>query len=223
MKKIYVAIFLLWLSIVVVIPIQAQEMQRTITVNSTLYKDLAELKYPVISGMEEDKVKKKINTIFKQYIESSYEEWKENKKQAEEHDFRSDYQTDYEVKYNTYPKLSVLTSNYIYSGGAHGNTTVESFNFDLEKGKRIYLTSILTEEEQLKAVQHYVWEYAIERPDVFYPDLKKEDIQLSDNTAFYFTDNGITLVFQQYEIAPYVSGNQEITIPQEIYNEKILK
>ncbi|MGP4041139.1 DUF3298 and DUF4163 domain-containing protein [Gracilibacillus sp. D59] len=190
---------------------------QTALVTDELYKDMEALKYPQVSEMEKPEMEDKINKTFQKYIKESYKELKENEKQAEKYDFQAEYQTDYEVKYNKSPKLSILTSNYIFSGGAHGNTTVESFNFDVDKGKRVYLTNILTEKEQIEAVRDYVWEYATDRPDIFYPDLKKEDIKLTKDTAFYFTDDGITLVFQQYEIAPYVAGNQEIHIPAEVY------
>lgn len=106
----------------------------------------------------------------------------------------------------------------MYTGGAHGNTVIKSFNYNTDDGSRLYLTDILVDEDQIKSVQNYVWEYAIERPEIFYPDLKKEDVVLSKDTAFYFNDSGITLVFQQYEIAPYVSGNPEIIIAESLYN-----
>ncbi|SFL36238.1 Protein of unknown function [Gracilibacillus orientalis] len=190
---------------------------QTALVTDELYKDMEALKYPLVSEVEKPEMEDKINKTFQKYIKESYKELKENEKQGEKHDFHTEYQTDYEVKFNQSSKLSILTSNYIFSGGAHGNTIVESFNYDIEKGKRVYLTNILTKEAQIEAVSDYVWEYATERPDVFYPDLKKEDIKLTKDTAFYFTDDGITLVFQQYEIAPYVAGNQEIHIPAEVY------
>ncbi|WP_208590207.1 DUF3298 and DUF4163 domain-containing protein [Gracilibacillus suaedae] len=192
---------------------------QTALVTDEIYKDIESLKYPQVSETEKPGMEDKINKAFQKYIKESYKELKENEQQAEKYDFHAEYQTDYEVKYNQSPKLSILTSNYIYSGGAHGNTTVESFNFDIDKGKRVYLTNILTEKEQIEAVSDYVWEYATERPDIFYPDLKKEDIKLTKDTAFYFTDDGITLVFQQYEIAPYVAGNQEIHVPAEVYEK----
>ncbi|UOQ46955.1 DUF3298 and DUF4163 domain-containing protein [Gracilibacillus caseinilyticus] len=195
---------------------------QTATVSDELYEEMAALKYPKVSEVANVKMEHKINKIFQNYITASYNELKENEEEAAQHDFPGEYQTDYEVKYNQSPLLSILTSNYMFSGGAHGNTVVESFNFDVSKEKRVFLTDILTKEEQVKAVRDFVWEYAIERPDIFYPDLEKGDIKLSNETAFYFTDDGITLVFQQYEIAPYVSGNQEIAIPKKVY-EKVLK
>ncbi|MFC4403276.1 DUF3298 and DUF4163 domain-containing protein [Gracilibacillus xinjiangensis] len=199
--------------------VAAEAAKQTATVTEHLYKDKENLKYPQVSNVDNEKMEEKINRDFDKYIKEAYKAYKENLKQAEKYGFEGEYLTTYEVKYNKNPRLSIITSDYMFSGGAHGNTVVQSFNYDIEAGKRVYLTDILTTEEQLKKVQNYVWEYAIERPDIFYPDLKKEDIQLTKDTAFYFTDEGIVLVFQQYEIAPYVSGNQEIAIPKEVYEK----
>ncbi|WP_066187150.1 MULTISPECIES: DUF3298 and DUF4163 domain-containing protein [Gracilibacillus] len=193
---------------------------QTALVTDQLFKDKVELKYPQVSEMDNQSFEGKINGIFEQYIKQSYKEMRNNEKEAEQYDFHAEYQTDYQVKYNQASLLSILTSNYMFSGGAHGNTVVQSFNFDEKAKKRVYVTDILNNEEKIEAVRDYVWEYAIARPDVFYPDLKREDIPLTQDTAFYFGDDGITLVFQQYAIAPYVSGNQEIFISKEVYEGK---
>ncbi|GAE94268.1 hypothetical protein JCM21714_3408 [Gracilibacillus boraciitolerans JCM 21714] len=218
MKKMRTFIVFVCVYFTVASTVYAAESQ-TALVTDELYKDMEQLKYPKVSEVNNREMEVTINKNFHEYIKASYQELKENKKQANQHGFQADYQTAYEVKYNTTPRLSILTSNYIFSGGAHGNTIVQSLNYDIEAEKRVYLTDILTTEKQIKAVRDYVWEYAIERPDIFYPDLKKEDIKLTKDTAFYFVDDGIILVFQQYEIAPYVSGNQEIHIPAEVYEK----
>lgn len=192
--------------------------EQKVVVEEHFYEEQSKLKYPQVKKLASKKAEEKINKDFTAYIQKSAEEWEEIRKDAEENNYKSDYQTDFKVKFNQSPYLSILTSNYMYTGGAHGNTVVESFNYNTTDGSRIYLTDILTTEDQLKEVQNYVWEYAIERPEIFYPDLKKEDVILTKDTAFYFNESGITLVFQQYEIAPYVSGNQEIVIPEELYN-----
>ncbi len=218
MKKLSILIIIFCMFAGVTLTVTANENQ-TALVTDELYKDMEQLPFPLVSEVDNKDMEEKINKDFHNYIKESYKELKENEKQAEKYGFKGDYQTEYKVKYNTVPRLSILTSNYIFSVGAHGNTVVQSFNYDIEEEERVYLTDILTTEEQAKAVQNYVWEYAIERPEIFYPDLKKEDIQLTKDTAFYFTDDGITLVFQQYEIAPYVSGNQEINIPSTVYDK----
>lgn len=189
-----------------------------VIVSEHLYKDQSKLKYPQVDRLSSKKAKEKINKVFQAYIEKSAEEWEDIQKDAEKNNDKADYQTGFEVKYNQAPYLSIITSNYMYTGGAHGNTVIKSFNYNTDDGSRLYLTDILVDDDQIKSVQNYVWEYAIERPEIFYPDLKKEDVVLSKDTAFYFNDSGITLVFQQYEIAPYVSGNPEIIIAESLYN-----
>lgn len=197
--------------------IQAQPTKNVI-VETEYYDDIEELKYPQVKQAGTPKVTRMINKDFRSYIEKAAEARKENIEAGNKYDYDPDFQTDLEVKYNSDHLLSILMSSYIFTGGAHGSTAVESFNYDLQAKKRIFLTDILQTPNQLKKVQHYVFTYAKARPEIFYPDLKAEDVQLNEKTAFFFTDDGIALVFQQYDIAPYVSGNQVIKIPRKIYS-----
>jgi hypothetical protein len=158
-----------------------------------------------------------INNDFTNYIKKSYKAYKDNLEAAKKYGYEPQYQSDFDVKYNKNNKLSILTSDYIFTGGAHGNTVVQSFNYDLLKKKRVKLDDILTNQQKFAKVTDYVYQYAKSRPNIFYPDLKKEDVKINKNTAFFFTDDGIALVFQQYDIAPYVSGNQVIVIPSSVY------
>ena len=217
-RKIIFGICFIFMFVMIGSLVAKEQTVDPVIVTEHFYKENAKLKYPQVDRLSSQKVKEKLNKGFQTYIEKSAKEWADIQKDAEEHNYTADYQTDFEVRYNQAPFLSIVTSNYKYTGGAHGNTIVESFNYHIENGKRIYLTDILVDEEQIKSVQNFVWEYAIERPEIFYPDLKKEDVLLTKDTAFYFNDTGITLLFQQYEIAPYASGNQEIVVPEALYD-----
>ncbi|SDC45157.1 Protein of unknown function [Terribacillus halophilus] len=217
MKKVMIMLVFVLVFSVFIQPVQALPTKNVI-VETEYYNDIDELKYPQVRHAGTPKVTRMINDDFKAYIEKAAEARQENIEAGKKYDYAPDYQTDFEVKYNSDHLLSILMSSYIFTGGAHGSTAVESFNYDLKDKKRIYLTDILQTPSQLKKVQHYVFTYAKARPEIFYPDLKKEDIHLNENTAFFFTDDGIALVFQQYDIAPYVSGNQVIKIPEKIYN-----
>ncbi|MFP7477134.1 DUF3298 and DUF4163 domain-containing protein [Terribacillus saccharophilus] len=217
MKKAIILFVLVLAFSVLVHPVQAQP-KKNVIVETEYYDDVEELKYPQVKHAGTPKLTRRINKDFKAYIEKAAIARKENIEAGKKYNFDPDFQTDFEVKYNTDRKLSILTSSYIFTGGAHGSTAVESFNYDLKEKKRVYLTDILQTPSQLKKVQHYVFTYAKARPEIFYPDLKKEDIHLNENTAFFFTDEGIAIVFQQYDIAPYVSGNQVIKIPKKIYS-----
>lgn len=217
MKKALILIVLVLAFSALMQPVQAQP-KKNVIVETEYYDDIEELKYPQVKHAGTPKLTRMINKDFQAYIEKAAAARKENIEAGKKYKYDPDFQTDFEVKYNTDRKLSILMSSYIFTGGAHGSTAVESFNFDLKEKKRVYLTDILQTPSQLKKVQHYVFTYAKARPEIFYPDLKKEDIRLNENTAFFFTDEGIALVFQQYDIAPYVSGNQVIKIPKKIYS-----
>ncbi|ALC80641.1 MULTISPECIES: DUF3298 and DUF4163 domain-containing protein [Bacillus] len=191
--------------------------RENVIVDTKYYKDIKELKYPQVRIVGNPSFERKINNDFTNYIKKSYKAYKDNLEAAKKYGYEPQYQSDFDVKYNKNNKLSILTSDYIFTGGAHGNTVVQSFNYDLLKKKRVKLDDILTNQQKFAKVTDYVYQYAKARPNIFYPDLKKEDVKINKNTAFFFTDDGIALVFQQYDIAPYVSGNQVIVIPSSVY------
>ncbi|MFP7493153.1 DUF3298 and DUF4163 domain-containing protein [Terribacillus saccharophilus] len=217
MKKAMVVLVLLLAFSCCIEPAQAQPTKNVI-VESEYYDGVEELKYPQVKHAGTPKITRMINQDFRAYIEKAAAARKENIEAGKKYHFDPDFQTEFDVKYNNDRKLSILMSSYIFTGGAHGSTSVESFNYDLKARERVFLTDILKTPSQLQKVQHYVFTYAKARPEIFYPDLKKEDIHLNKETAFFFTEDGIALVFQQYDIAPYVSGNQVINIPRKIYS-----
>lgn len=143
---------------------------------------------------------KKINQELKAYIEQSYQEYLKNKKAGEQQGFKTEYRTSFSVKYNAAGKLSIQTLNYIYSGGAHGLTSVQSFNYDLKAQKRVTLDQILNTKTKVSKTRDYLYSYIKKHDELFFPDVKKEDITLNKDTMFYFTANGIAIVFGQYDL-----------------------
>ncbi|MNP60188.1 Anti-sigma-V factor RsiV [compost metagenome] len=45
---------------------------------------------------------------------------------------------------------------------------------------------------------------------------------ISDNQAFTFNDKEITIYFQQYEIAPYVTGIPTFNIPKSLLKDGLI-
>ncbi|SNZ02475.1 Protein of unknown function [Terribacillus aidingensis] len=217
MKKIIIG-FLFLCAFSVSAHLVGAEPVKNVIVETEYYDDIEELKFPQVKHAGTPKLTRKINKDFKDYIEKAAAMRKQNEEAGRKYGYKPDFQTEFEVKYNTDGKLSILMSSYIFTGGAHGSTVVESYNYDLMEKQRVYLTDILQTPGQQEKVKQYVYTYAKARPEIFYPDLKKEDIPLDEKTAFFYTDNGIALVFQQYDIAPYVSGNQVIKIPKKVYS-----
>ncbi|MGG1246065.1 DUF3298 and DUF4163 domain-containing protein [Bacillus spizizenii] len=190
---------------------------KTPTVSSHTYKKIKELKYPQVHHIGNAAFEKKINQELKAYIEQSYQEYLKNKKAGEQQGFKAEYQTSFSVKYNAAGKLSIQTLNDIYSGGAHGSTTVRTFNYDLKAKKRVTLNHILNTKAKVSKTKDYLYSYIKKHDTLFFPDVKKEDITLNQNTTFYFTENGIAIVFGQYELGPYAAGIRDVQVPSSIY------
>ncbi|MCY8520835.1 DUF3298 and DUF4163 domain-containing protein [Bacillus atrophaeus] len=187
------------------------------SVTSHTYKNIKELTYPQVKNTGNASFEKKINQEFKNYIQASHQEYVKNKKDGEKQGYKTEYQTAFEVKYNNAGKLSIQTENYIYSGGAHGLTAVQSFNYDLQAGKRVTLNGVLNSKAKMDKTKDYLYHYIKNHDTLFDPNVKKKDIILTKDTPFYFTTEGIAIVFQQYELGPYAAGIRDVRVPYSVF------
>ncbi|MBR0036550.1 MAG: DUF3298 domain-containing protein [Bacteroidales bacterium] len=123
------------------------------------------------------------------------------------------YEANYEgtivAKVNQFLSYQIIA--YFYTGGAHGSTICNYRVFDTAQNSVVQLGDIVSEN-----TRPYIAELMANKPS---PDfdgkslaqMKKEGyffedavLDLPDN--FFITEDGITFVFQQYEIAPYAMG-----------------
>lgn len=105
--------------------------------------------------------------------------------------------------------VSYLKYAYGYSGGAHGMDVLTCRTFDLKTGEQIFEEDLfkrgyedrLTEALRANLLSRY------EDQDMFF----ETDITPSDE--FYLTSEGITYIYQRYEIGPYAIGIIEVLVP----------
>ena len=125
----------------------------------------------------------------------------------------------YEIPYNQNSMISLYFDHYIYSGGAHGNTERRSETWDISNGQRISLFQYAKDPadyqaEILNNIQKQI-AHQIELGEGMYFDEYPQLIyQYFDPESFYLTPEGITIYYQQYEIAPYASGIPSFLISQ---------
>ena len=112
--------------------------------------------------------------------------------------------------------LSLLTMDYVYMGGAHGDYEYAGITFDSQSGRRLELEEVVTDTGRLA-------ELAAERLTEKYPDVgffeppadvlrkQAEDGSLTWTAGY----QGLTLCFSPYELAPYAYGMQSVTILYE--------
>ncbi len=114
--------------------------------------------------------------------------------------------------------ISVYTDKYVYSGGAHGNTTRTSQTWDVNTGKELSLDYFFPNNpEYIEDIQSNI--------------LHQISLQIENNQGYYFTDypvlvkntfcpsnfyltpTHIVVYFNEYDIAPYASGIVEFKLP----------
>lgn len=130
------------------------------------------------------------------------------------HEF-SGYAVPWEIKLNSrllYQDreiTSVFANTYSYTGGAHGLPLITNANFYNASGQRIFLNDVITDQDefkilllaQLKQQYEIPFEESLLQHGFYVSD---EDFPISDN--FGFSTDGIRIVYNPYEIAPYAKG-----------------
>ena len=181
------------------------------------------IQYPQISGLKDSKVQDSINAVLKQAADSAVAEGRSNAKDMAQ--WIADGYTggvtlcetyfDYEIKYNQNGLLSVVLSDYQYSGGAHGSTIQSSYTFDLTTGKDLSLADLMTPDSGYTAFINASIRKQIDsrvKTGGLY-EFTPGFTDIGEDPPYYVSDEGLVFYFQQYEYFPYAAGIQEFTIP----------
>lgn len=120
-----------------------------------------------------------------------------------------------EKVYRSGDLLSVLGQAYVDLGGAHPDWGYVSWNFDLAAGGFFTPVSLTNDPEALRGtiVDEVVSEiYSSEWYEGYYEDFE-EILRAKEDFAAFFDEGGMTVYFEEYEIAPHALGVPEFTIP----------
>ncbi len=123
---------------------------------------------------------------------------------------------DGEVVYESPDLICIAIHTYIDTGGAHGNGSITFFNFNPENGL------LFTDEDLIK--DSNLFKELVQKH--FIKHIDKDDDKSLDNYFFEddfqlpstlgFSDEGVIILYNTYQIAAYSEGITEFTIP---YNE----
>ena len=109
--------------------------------------------------------------------------------------------------------ITYILSVYTFTGGAHGNTAVATFTYD-RYDKLVTLDNVfdkpyLQKIAALSRTHFYntLGDYA--NPEMIDPGTEATTTNFS---SWYLTDDGITFIFGQYQVGPYVIGMPEFSI-----------
>lgn len=212
------ALLCIMITLLVVIPtvtIHPVDAANTITVKTKVYKYKGQPYVQLIGGNKE--ITATINKTLKIHAVHAAKYDTENKKTDQSYF----YLTDVSVKYNHDEKISIIYSDYLYTGGAHGMPESINYNFDLRTGKLLHLNSIITNKKQMNNLKTSLSQSLQAKYDagenVFQEAIS--DFNIDNTTTFYFYNKGIVIRFEPYEVAPYSEGTIDIKVPYTTINK----
>ena len=129
------------------------------------------------------------------------------------------------VKYQSENVLNIEINHYTFTGGAHGYQGLRSLLFDPNTGKSILNTQLFNDREAFKdlAEKKFRAKYKIPANKSINSTglmFEKEKFQLPQN--IFFTDNGLLLYYNSYEVASYADGTKELLLPYTEVNDYLL-
>lgn len=129
--------------------------------------------------------------------------------------------------------LSAVTTNYWYSGGAHGMSGFSAVNFDTQTGRKLAIEDVIADTnalpnvlatEMLEQYPHLattvqdMWSMSLE--DYLASYLTPEEVDdITPEFTWTLGYEGVTFYFGAYEIGSYADGNQVVVLTYNKYPE----
>jgi hypothetical protein len=156
-----------------------------------------ELYYPVIYGLKNSEVQRKINydiltAVQQLMIQQGFYE-----------NPLTTITGTFELKSNEKGVLSVTIENYAYSGGAHGLTILKGLTFDVKTGKKYSLNELFKPNSNYTTILSEEVKQQIKERDML---LLSEFKGISPQQDYYIADKALVLFFQLYDLTAYVFG-----------------
>jgi hypothetical protein len=184
-----------------------------------------DVQYPKFSGLSDQKMADAVNADIKASVDSAIAGFKNNLSVPPAPGLKNMLTVRYTIAYLTPHILSFeVSDSQIVAGGAHPNTDVETFTYDLRSGKRVRLADLFkSDADYLTALSNYVMPMLQNKLNAKPDDADALDwIQSGASPKgenyqnFLIGKEGLVIVFQQYQVAPYAAGVQRITVPYPI-------
>ncbi len=146
-------------------------------------------------------------------MKAEYENLNQEKELAQSWEISQDL----EVKLNQNGLFGLQSTHFSYTGGAHGNTFIDNQTYSLDKGTLLALDSLLKLDEKPAFIAFCESKFREEREiggqeslDAHGFWFEKDSFRISDN--YSYSKQGLELIYNSYEIAPYAYGTIKITL-----------
>ncbi len=154
------------------------------------------------------------NISVSEAISAFNKEYKAFKDDFQDSSQKWEVKVDGEVIYESPEVICLSLQSYIDTGGAHGNGKVTFLNFNPETGAILNQNDIINNTAEFKKIAEKAFKEQTKPKDsneTIEDFFFGEDFQLPSNIGF--TDAGLVLLYNNYEIASYAQGITEILLP----------
>lgn len=114
--------------------------------------------------------------------------------------------------------ISILFEDFAYLGGAHPGKYYLALNYDATTGEVLTLQDLFkTESDYLGLVSALSIADLQTRSDMMFEDFETSGAAPSEENykVWAITPQGLLIVFQEYQVAPYAAGAQTVLIPYD--------
>lgn len=186
------------------------------TINDSNNNYTIKIVYPVTRDAQ-------INDFFKNFAEDQITQFKKDIDWVNDPNIDSASKSSLSLDVNYKENKNKNADNYIfsigsYTGGAHGLEVTHTINFD-KNGIRLSVGDLFTNGmDGLKTIAPYVQgqlnKLAISDKD-WIAEGAAPSVQNYQN--FLVTEDGITFMFDPYQVAPYAAGAQQVDVPLSVF------
>ena len=160
----------------------------------------------------------KVNTIIKEYLDTSIN----NFKNITLDKTKTTYYLIINYKEYHYQNLiSYIFFSESFTGGAHPIHLIKSFIYNIDTNSFITINTLIKNNSNiLKELSNYTYK-TLSNKKIFQNQvvnnmLKEGTLPTTDNFKnILFTDKGLIIYFERYQIAPYYYGDYNIIVPYE--------
>lgn len=123
-----------------------------------------------------------------------------------------------EISYQSPTLICISVDSYVFTGGAHGMSSITFFNFDPQTGMPMEQNDLISDQENFtKVAEAYFQEEVIETDKILFEDTS---FVMPENMGF--DDQGVIFLYNPYEIGPYATGMIEFRIPYKELTDFII-
>lgn len=116
--------------------------------------------------------------------------------------------------------ITIAISTYEFQGGAHGNDKIVLLNLDAKTGKVLNHNDIININEKFNSIAEKHFKNSLaqsDRQSTMKDYFFGKSFQLPENMGF--SEDGLILLYNTYEVASYAQGYTEFVIPFEEIDE----